>query len=386
MFRLPVELFLAVFSYLDFYQLLRVRQVCRRWQEIIFDSHLWPSSVHGRFWPEHIAGCDSETYPPRDVWSIRRPNWAAWVKSDPQKICQVLQMFSNGRTKSLCVDCHTGGIDLQDILVVLHNFLFLEELSIEIDSISSHELTSVLQGLHQLSAFRLRACGFQDTPTGCLKSIQLNLRTLHIEIRARGTTILHNILANIVENSPGLAFLVVVKPPARKEWTTKLGDRIEHLRLCIEGTIPPISCKGLKCLVLEASRDQSRELLEPCACDLSYLSRLTIYDLSAEQQLSLMEAYNIGENLEFMYMNSSPGYAALSRTPKLKILSLYRLGIDMPLHVCPALRYVCQYIYLDSNLERDERKRLQSQGYIVMDSVAFYDETNRFICDQPIHL
>jgi hypothetical protein len=83
-----------------------------------------------------------------------------------------------------------------------------------------------------------------------------------------------------------------------------------------------------------------------------------------------MKAYNIGENLDFMHMDSNPGYAALSRTPKLKRLSLANLGIDiLPLHVCPALQSV-QYgaLYCE---ELDEMKRLQSQGYIVMHSIDF---------------
>jgi hypothetical protein len=37
-------------------------------------------------------------------------------------------------------------------------------------------------------------------------------------------------------------------------------------------------------------------------------------------------------------MNSNAGYAALSRTPTLKSLSLDELGIDMPFHVRPLLR------------------------------------------------
>jgi hypothetical protein len=159
----------------------------------------------------------------------------------------------------------------------------------------------------------------------------------------------------------------------------KAWRQIKHLFLYIEGPLPPISRKGLKYLVLSSDGGQSSEPFEPCPCDLSYLTHLTIYDCSTEQQLSLMKAYNIGEDLEFTYMSSNPGYAALARTPRLKILSLKNLGINMPLHDCPELRTVqCDVLY--SN-EHDERRRLQSQDYIVMKSSDFRHITNPFNCD-----
>jgi hypothetical protein len=132
----------------------------------------------------------------------------------------------------------------------------------------------------------------------------------------------------------------------------KLGDRIEHLTLYIEGTLPPINCRGLKYRVLQGRCGQSREPFEPCPCDLSRLTHLTIRGFSTEQQLLFMKACNIGENLEFMHMDSNPGHAALARTPRLKSLSLRSRGIDMPPHVCPDLLT----IYTDSYNERDRPK------------------------------
>jgi hypothetical protein len=162
----------------------------------------------------------------------------------------------------------------EDILDVLPNFFFLEELSVDIESISSRELTSVLQGLPQITTFQLRVCEFQGTPQGRLKTIQLNLRKLTIDItrRSRATT-LHNALANIVEHSPQLVCVSVAGTRARKQWTTKLGDRIKHLTLYIRGSLPPISSRGLKYLVIEGSRDQSGELLRilPAICPISLI-------------------------------------------------------------------------------------------------------------------
>jgi len=69
----------------------------------------------------------------------------------------------------------------------------------------------------------------------------------------------------------------------------------------MDGKLPPISCKRLKYLTFEVSPHR-REPIEPCPCDLSYLSHLQIYTYSGEVELSLMEAYNIGEILEFLHI------------------------------------------------------------------------------------
>jgi hypothetical protein len=313
--------------------------------------------------------------------------WPDWVgetleyfKCDPPTIYQTLQRpCSKGSTKSLWVGFYTRIVPGY-IIEVLLNFGFLEEVSVHKESISSHELTSVLQNLLQITTFRLYIVEFQDTPIKPLEIIQLKLRTLLIQVYANYSrpTTLHNTVANIVKHSPDLVCLTVRGTSARKEWTTKLGDRIKHLSLYIKGTHPPISCKGLKCLVLEGSHAQRREPFEPCPCDLSYLTRLAIFGFSTEQQLSLMKAYNIGENLEFKHMDSNPGYPALSRTPKLKSLGSYHLGNDTPLHVCPALRTV-----RDNTLFYKEREgeRLQSLGYVVMRSIDFLDMADWTNCD-----
>ena len=71
---------------------------------------------------------------------------------------------------------------------------------------------------------------------------------------------LHKAVANIVKRSPHLVSLTVGGTSAVKKWTTKLGDRIKHLSLD-RNALPPISCKGLKCVALEGIRYQSRNLL-----------------------------------------------------------------------------------------------------------------------------
>jgi hypothetical protein len=377
MLRLPVELCLAVFFYLDFYELLTARQVCRQWQQIILDSYLWPSSVHGIYF--HEAFCIDKssgvriTYPPWHEWSINWPHWVGrageTLESDSQEICQVLQTFSKGRTKSLRLDLSTRVSDLQDILDVLHNSVFLEEVSVDIVSISSLVLTSVLQGLPQITSFILNTDEFHDTPTGRLNT-RLNIRKLSIRVSSLSEpATLHNTVADVVEYSPDLVCLSVGGLRARDMWTRKIGDRIRHLSLYIERRLPHINCRGLKYLVFKGNYDYSHEHFEHSPCDLSYLTHLRVYGFSAEQQLSLMKSYNIGENLEFMHMDSNPGYAALARTPRLKSLGLKTLGIDMPLHVCPELRTI--YIRFE------ETNRDQPQGYIVH---SIY-KANLSLCD-----
>jgi hypothetical protein len=78
---------------------------------------------------------------------------------------------------------------------------------------------------------------------GHLKTIQLNLRILSIDITRPAT--LDNAVTNIVGHSPDF-HLLSVRGTTGNEWMTKLGDRIKHLRLWIEGAVPPISCKWLK--------------------------------------------------------------------------------------------------------------------------------------------
>jgi hypothetical protein len=379
MFKLPLELSLAVFSHLNFEQLLIAQSVCRQWRQVTLDPSLWPSSVEVLVVDDGEVPCtDSpsehvyETCPRFDRWWISWPDWVGkekeYFKRHPRTISQVLYTFSKGSTKSVSVMFYEN-ITQEGIFDVLPNFLSLEKLSLRIESISSHELISILQRLPQITSFDLHLDRFQGKPMEHLKTsqlIQLNLRTLHIHIFIGSRVPTHNTpaVAKVVEHSPDLVCLSVLGTSARKVWITKLGDRIQHLRLRIRGTLPPISCRGLKYLVLDGSYDQSREPFEPCPCDLSYLTHLSINAFSTEQQLSLMEAYNIGENLEVMHMDSNPGYAVFSRTPRLKSLSLARVFIDMPLHVCPELRTV-KYTTLHSNLERNERARLQSQGYDV---------------------
>ena len=369
MFRLPVELCLAVFSYLNVHQLLRAQQVCHRWQQIILDSSLWPSSVHVLLryiqvpYSNTLSGPDYENELACDRWSISWPDWVDKEEEsfdgDPQTSCQVLQTLSKGKTKSLSVN-FSKGYASRNILEMLPNFLFLEELSVHIGSISSHNLTSVLQRLPQITTFGLHISEFHGTPMRHLKTIQLKLRRLFIEISTHSgdaSSTLHNTVANIVEHSPDLISLAVIGTGARKEWTTKLGDRIKSLTMDVDGNLPPISARGLKCLMLLTYRQHGHELFECCACDLSSLTHLTLCGSSSgEVELSIMEAYNIGENLEFLHLGcSATNYELFLRSPKLKELRI----VDMfPLHpdICPTLQMVhycpdCKYI------DKNDRKK-----------------------------
>jgi hypothetical protein len=139
MLRLPVELFLEVFSYLTFNQLLKARAICRQWQQIILDSYPWPSYINMLIWPDSA------------ILSFCWPNWVGKEVEDyyydAQTTYQALQTCSRGSTKSLRVKNFNTRIALEKVLDVLPNFLFFENLSLNIRSISSHELTSVQKSL-----------------------------------------------------------------------------------------------------------------------------------------------------------------------------------------------------------------------------------------------
>jgi len=278
---------------------------------------------------------------------------------DPETTCQVLLTLSKGSTKSLSVIKREA--DPEHIFDVLPNFLSLEKLRLTISSISSRQLISILQSLRQITTVVLH--NFQDTPMGRLTTIQLNLRRLSTYTTRQST--LHDTVANIADHSPDLVSLTARGTPARKELTTKLGDGMKCLSLSMEGKLPPISCKGLKYLRLDV-RGRRSEPFEPYSCDLSYLTLLELYSYSANLDLSLRKAYNIGENLEFLYLDVPPQSEVFLRTPKLKELGLADLSKSMPLHVCPELRtiqYGARAGYLATS-ERNERKRqLESQGY-----------------------
>jgi hypothetical protein len=208
----------------------------------------------------------------------------------------------------------------------------------------------------------------------------LKLRKLSIYAARRQT--LHSTVANIVQHSPDLVSLTVRGTTARKELTTKLGDGIKCLSLSMHSnTVPPISCKGLRYLKLVSDIYKFEPSESPCG--LSYLTHLKLDGFTGEGVLSIMEAYNIGENLELLHLDVTPQSEILSRTPKLKVLRLADLSKSIPLHVCPALRTI-QYDWGYVNLTRSERnevrRQLESQGYIVTRVDGSFNIVNRSVC------
>jgi hypothetical protein len=307
MFRLPQELCIAVFSYLNFYQLLTVGALCRQWQQIVLDSQLWPGTIS--VWIRSVKS---------DEWDIRWPQLTDKEKEkferNPPSTCQVLRTLSRGNTKSLRVHC-TSFIP-EHVIDVLTNFLSLNTLGLRTKSISSRALISILQRLPQITGFHLYIDEFQDTPIGRLKTIQLNLGWLFIYFtrHCRRAT-LHSTLANIVERSPHLYYLMVRGTGATEEWTTKLGDRIEHLVINVDGNLPLISARRLKLLMVTVCCHRGHEPFEHRGCDLSYLTHLVLYGPpSSEVELSIMEAYNIGENLEYLRADSEANHDILENS------------------------------------------------------------------------
>jgi hypothetical protein len=156
MFRLPVELCIAVFSYLNFYQLLRVGTVCRQWRQIVLDSQLWPGSISMR-----TRSVDS------DKWNISWPHLTdkeiEIFECNPHTTRQVLQTHSRGSTKILLVNYYTSIIP-EHVIDLLTNFPSLKSLWLRTTSISSRALISILQRLPQITGFHLYIDEFQDTP------------------------------------------------------------------------------------------------------------------------------------------------------------------------------------------------------------------------------
>jgi hypothetical protein len=370
MLRFPLELLQAIFHYLNFKELVRAQAVCRQWQQIILDSWLWPSSIYmtSRWQSLKVESStgSSSNYRIISRWNLFWPDGAAKEKElcviGGETTCQVLWTISKGSTKSLSIIQTTAP---EGIFDVLPNFVSLVRLRLRIPSISSRELTSILQSAPQITTFVLYVNKFHGMPRGRLKIIRLKLRRL--SIRADRRDALHNTMANIVQHCPDLISLAVKGTMAKKELTMKLGDGIQCLSLSVDHALPPISCKGLKCLSLDVNFYKI-ESYESRLCDLSYLTHLQLYSYSTKADLSLMEAYNIGENLKFLRLDASPQPEVLLRAPKLKVLRLHDLRPSMPLHVCPALRIIqcgCGFSTLTTS-ERDEMKRqLESQGYIV---------------------
>jgi hypothetical protein len=61
--------------------------------------------------------------------------------------------------------------------------------------------------------------------------------------------------------------------------------------------------------------------------------------LNCRRTTSIMEAYNIGENLEFLRLVSDPNYEIFLRTPKLKKLRMIDL-VPFPPDVCAILETI----------------------------------------------
>jgi hypothetical protein len=384
MFRLPVELCIAVFSYLNFYQLLRVGAVCRQWQQIVLDS-LWPGNI--AMWTRVNS----------DEWEIRWPDLTDKEREifecNPHTTRQVLQTLSRGSTKTLLVYYYTSIIP-EHVIDVLTNFLSLQSLWLRTTSISSRSLISILQRLPQITVFHLYIDEFHDTPIGRLKRIQLNLHSLYIDFsRHSRRATLHSTLANIVEHSPHLHDLGVRGTGATEEWTTKLGNRITHLSINVDGNLPPIRAKRLKWLKLTVCCYRGHKPFEHRRCDLSYLTHLKLYgSSSSEVELSIMKAYNIGENLEFLSVNSEPNHEIFLTTPKLKRLRMIDI-FSVPPDVCPMLQTVqtVQHSQPRGNKyqhERDARKiDLESRGIAVLQVIEAlhaceYTRTmyDKFVC------
>jgi hypothetical protein len=135
MFRLPFELLVEIFSYLNLKQLLRASAVCRQWQQVILDSSLWPVSAH--------MGSAHRS----DTWDISWPDWTGKKKErfgcSSHATSQVLQAFSKGSVKSLSVI--ETAVAPKELFDVLPKFLFLEKLRLDIESISRGELISILK-------------------------------------------------------------------------------------------------------------------------------------------------------------------------------------------------------------------------------------------------
>jgi hypothetical protein len=365
MFILPPELHQAIFHHLKFKQLVRAQTVCRHWREIILDSSVWPCSLY--------VNDDDDSY--RDKWYIGRPDCTPFGCHDWNRRL-VLQTLSKGTIKSLSLTLYyTWGDPGYIISDVLQNFVSLENLKLDIESISSRELTSILKSLPQITAFILSIDFLQDTPMDALKAIQLNLRRLCFRFRHGSCSGLNNIMVDIFQHSPDLVSLAFRDTAVTKELTMKLGDGIQCLALCVTGKLPPISASRLKCLRLVVRGPLKHEPFEEHPCNLSHLTHLQIHHETITEQLSILEAYNIGETLEFLSIGSEPNYEVFLRTPKLKELRM--IGpFPLPPDVCPILEkvYYGPHHYMNRNGWQETMYDLKSRDITVLYHHLLYDQ------------
>ena len=162
----------------------------------------------------------------------------------------------------------------------------------------------------------------------------------------------------------------------------KLGDGIQCLALTVDGKLPPISGRGLKCLRLFVWGRLKHEPFEEHPCDLSYLTHLEIYFSSVAEQLLIMEAYNIGENLEFLSLGSEPSYEVFLRTHKLKDLTMIGFSHFLLKFVCPILHKV---YYGPNHWYKDEKWQenmydLESRGITVLEADDVYHRLMFYPC------
>jgi hypothetical protein len=206
---------------------------------------------------------------------------------------------------------------------------------------------------------------FRGGLMGSLTRTQLKLRRLSIRADWRST--LNNIVANIVQHSPDLVSLALRQTFAKKELTMKLGNGIQCLALAVN-KLAPISARGLKYLKLAVWCRLSPDPFGQRVCNLSHLTHLQIDKSFFEEQLQIMEAYNIGENLEFLRLDTEPNDKVFLRTPKLKELRMIDL-FPLPADVCPILQTVrygpgCESM---NEIVREQRKlALESRGVTVL--------------------
>jgi hypothetical protein len=287
--KLPPELLVIVFSYLDRLELIRCLAVSRVWNDILIN--------HSAVWPSHVCVTQDddgllykvEQIPCRDVYAAitickllsKLPGTIKSLKlelSAEETLCYFIGCFSS--LESLQVLCCQ--IPSQDLLYILYANSTLRSLQLEI-----------LQGT---------TSNDQSIPTALVRPTSLR------ELDLWAPPELSLLIFNLVSKSPDLTSLAI-RYIAAHELTRLISEKLEFLALPVDGHLPRLNCKILRALHLKVTELIIEDEEQPV--DLSHVRCFGIHFGSdtkgapEEHVQSIMQFYKIGHNLQCLTLTDN---------------------------------------------------------------------------------